>query len=249
MPATEPISIISAGISDEPRTPVRIVNWDEFIQAVITALATTGIPSLIVGDYPTSYTEFDVTGFMQAYGDATAFKDELQSLVSNAAVITPANDIVINAAECTRTFKATARYPTDYLATTHQLNHDWYPGTVIDPHLHFEQVNAEVPNFLLGYRWQKQGQAKTTAWTLLPFDDLKFTYTAGTLNQIIDCGGITPPAGYGQVSDIIDIHLWRDYLNASGEFSGAETSGLDIEVKNLDSHKEINRLGSDEEYS
>lgn len=202
------------------------------------------------GNYLTGdYTQFYYSGLMRAFGGATCFRDELQSLVSSAAIVTPANDIVTNAAECTKTFKASARYPTDYLATTWQLNHDWALGTNVFPHLHIEQTNAQTPNFLFGIRWQKQLQEKTTAWTLSPVTGVAQPWGAyTTLNQILTFAAIAPPVGYGQVSDIIDIHLWRDYTNASGLFAGSETTGLNVEVKNADAHIEIDMLGSDQQY-
>lgn len=155
-----------------------------------------------------NYTQFEYDGTMRAVGGATCFRDELQSLVSNAAVVTPANDIVNNPAECTKTFKASARYPDDYLAATWQLNHDWLLGSSVGPHLHIEQTSAATPNFLYGFRWQKQGQEKTTAWSLSPVTGLAFPWGAyTTLNQILTFAAIAPPVGYGDVSDIVDVHF------------------------------------------
>lgn len=242
--SNEPFMADISGIPDAP----------ELMQSVLDqikdALSTGQITSLIVGDYAGgNYSKIGPDGSQRQYGNATYFRDELQSLISNSAVVTPANDIVNNPAECTKTFKASARYPDDYMATTWQLNHDWKPGTVVYPHLHFEQTSAVVPNMLFGFRWQKQGKEKTTAWSLSPATGIAYPWGAfTTLNQIMTFAGITPPAGYGDVSDIVDVHLWRDYTNVSGLFGGAEVSGAVAELRNADAHIETDTDGSAQPY-
>lgn len=42
---------------------------------------------------------------------------------------------------------------------------------------------------------------------------------------------------------------WRDYPNASGEFSDAETSGLAVDAMSADMHRESNTMGSRSEYA
>lgn len=200
------------------------------------------------GDVPNgNYAEFESDGTLVFYGDATCWRDELQALIG-ARLESPSSDIVQNNAEGSLTFESTARYPTDYVTTNHQLNHDWANGTNIEVHLHWWQVAAAVPNWLVAYRWQKQGSAKTTTWTELPWSSNVFTYSAGTLNQITDFGVITPPVGYGQVSDIVQFRLYRDVTNVSTEFAGAEAAPGDVDAVNLDTHMQVNMLGSRQEY-
>lgn len=204
--------------------------------------------TLQVGDVGSGdYTEFEADGTMQALGDARCWRDELQSL-TGARLQSPASDIQENIAEAAITFETSARYPTDYVTTNLQLNHDWDPGTQIHPHLHWWQVSANVPNWIVAYRWQAQGGAKVTAWTNLIPSGHSFTYSAGTLNQITEFGPITPPAGYSEVSDIIQFRIYRDVTNASTLFGGADPEAADVDAVNFDCHMIVDTLGSREEY-
>lgn len=196
-----------------------------------------------------NYSHIQVDGTIRAFGEASCWRDELQSLISSAALVTPANDIIRNPAEGSITFKTSARYPTDYLVTNHQLNHDWIPGTVIDPHLHWWQISANLPNWLIEWRWQKQLQDKTTAWTQAVVNQNVGAWISNPFNQITDIlNGITPPVGYGQVSDIVQFKIYRDVTNVSGLFAGADPEASDIDVINFDTHIEIDQLGSSQEY-
>jgi hypothetical protein len=206
------------------------------------------LPGPVLLGGPTGYTEFEADGTMLAVGNATCFRDELQSLAA-ARLESPSSDIVLNIAEASVTFEATARYPADYAITNHQLNHDWLPGSVIDPHLHWWQPDADTVNWMVGYRWQKQGSAKTTPWTDMAATSDIFTYSSGTLNQITEFGPITPPVGYGDVSDVVQFRIYRDVTNVSTLFAGAEASPIDVDATNFDTHIEVNMLGSRQEYA
>lgn len=195
-----------------------------------------------------NYSEFEADGTLQALGNATCWRDELQSL-TGARLQSPASDVVENIAEASITFETGARYATDYVTTNHQLNHDWALGTQVHPHLHWWQVSANVPNWLIGYRWQKGGGAKTTAWTNITPSGHKFTYTSGTLNQITEFTAITPPVGYGEVSDIIQFRIYRDVTNASTLFGGADPEGSNVDAVNFDCHITVDTLGSRQEYA
>lgn len=194
-----------------------------------------------------NYTEFEYDGTMQAVGNATTWRDELGILIGQR-LESPGSDIVQNLAEGTLTFKASARYPTDYVSYSLQLNHDWLIGSLAEFHSHWFQTSAANVNWLGEYRWQVNGQAKTTAWTKLALSNQIFTYSAGTLVQINDgVSSITPPVTAG-LSDIVQIRLYRDYTNASGEFSGAESSGLNVDALAADMHRRSNKMGSRQEY-
>ena len=71
---------------------------------------------------------------------------------------------------------------------------------------------ANVPNWLLQYRWQTQGAAKTTAWTSAKYSTHAATYTSGTINQITKWAAIAPPTGAG-LSDIVQFRILRDTAN------------------------------------
>jgi len=212
-----------------------------------------GLPANLVVETPptgTGTTTIEQDGTAHFTGDATTWRDELGPLLGSR-LESPGSDIVQNLAEVSITFKASARYPTDYLAYSLQINHDWLVQSVVEFHVHWWQEVAELANFLMGYRWQVNGLAKTTAWTLVPLSNPIFTYPGApfTLNQISDgIGTITPPVG-ATLSDIFQVHFWRDYTNASGLFTGAETSGLDIETMSADMHRRSDTLGSRLEYA
>jgi hypothetical protein len=134
----------------------------------------------------------------------------------------------------------------DYLYVNVQLNHDREMGVGIRPHVHFWQAEDNVPNFLIRYRWQSNGVAKTTAWTNLPWATLAFDYTGGTLNNIANFGSILPPGGDG-ISSIVQIRLIRDTANASGEFA-ADPYTASVHLTSFDIHIKVDTLGSFDEY-
>lgn len=195
-----------------------------------------------------NYAHIENDGTIVLLGDATTWRDELGNLIGQR-LESPGSDIVQNLAEVSTTFKSSARYPTDYIGYNLQLNHDWFIGSLVEFHCHWFQANAQLANWLIGYRWQINGQAKTVGWTLLPLNNGIFTFSAGTLVQISDAlTDITPP-GTAYLSEIFQIHFYRDYTNASGVFVGAETTGLDIDVMMADMHRRSDVLmGSRLEY-
>ncbi len=156
--------------------------------------------------------------------------------------------VSINTNENTLEFVDSANL-SDYAYFNYQLSHKWKNGSDVSPHIHFEQANANVPNFMIQYRWQRQGQAKTTAWTNLKLNVSVFTYVSGTLNQISNGANIAPPTGYGQVSDIIEMRLIRDTANASGLFAGADPYSGTVAITSMDLHYECDTLGSRTEYT
>jgi hypothetical protein len=105
-----------------------------------------------------------------------------------------------------------------------------------------------MPNWLLQYRWQIQGEAKVTDWTYLPYDSNAVVWSTGTLNQITKFGGIAAPTGDG-ISDIVQFRLIRDVDNDSGEFDDVETSPVDQDAVNFDIHIEVDTIGSRSEYT
>jgi len=128
------------------------------------------------------------------------------------------------------------------------MGHNWKIGTTIYPHIHFEQDNNAIPNFLIRYRWQMNGEAKTTAWTDYPLTTTAFTYTSGTLNQIVHSGGLTPPVG-ANLSDTIEFQIFRDNANNSGAFAGSDPYSGAVDLTFIDIHYEQDTLGSDSEFT
>lgn len=106
-------------------------------------------------------------------------------------------------------------------------------------HMHFEQEDATNRTFTLRYRIQSNGEAKTTAWTTVTADtdDSAFTYTSGTLNQILSIVSIDISSGVG-LSDIIQCQMTR-----------TDSQSGTVKVTFVDAHYEIDQIGgSDSEF-
>lgn len=186
--------------------------------------------------------EINSTGFLFS-GDATFF-DDLQGDITKTKTV--GTRVTLNEAENTIDFTNTSTL-SDYVYLNFQMSHKWKIGSIIYPHIHWEQTLNATPNWLIQYRWQKQGGVKTTTWTNYKCNVNAFTYTGGTLNQISHDGGLTPPTGAG-LSDIIEIRVIRDTANASGLFTPGNTYAATASVTSIDLHYECDSLGSNQEY-
>lgn len=152
-----------------------------------------------------------------------------------------------NVTESTVDYLTTADL-SDYIYTNVQLSHRWKLGSVLRPHIHYPQIIATIPNWLIQYRWQLLGGVKATAWTSLKCTAPAFTYTAGALNQIVHTvAGITPPVGAG-ISDVVQFRIIRDNANGSGVFAGADPVNAVVSLSSFDVHMEFDSLGSRQEY-
>ena len=222
--------------------------WQDSSGNVLSSLDKTGeitTPTAHFGG-DANYTHFEADGTMEAVGDATCYRDELNDLIKGATN-NPASKLVIDYDEGTLIYKNNATLA-EWALMNIQLNHDWELGSDIEPHIHWFQASSVTPNWLIHYRWQRQINDKTTAWTPVKWDHNAVTYVSGTINQITSFGPITPPTGYGQVSDIVQIKLFRDTNNDSGLFTGTETVG-DMSAVSLDCHIRVNSLGSRSLYA
>ena len=192
-----------------------------------------------------NYAEFEEDGTLVLHGDATAFRDELGDITKLKLVGTGITETLT---ENTVGFQTTCDYANDYLISNFQFNHDRKLNAVVNPHIHWFQTQNNTPNFLVQYRWQNNGSAKTTAWTNLPMTTNAFTYVSGTLNQITYGAGITPPVS-DSVSPILQVRITRDKTNASTAFAGSDTHTATAEITSFDIHIETDTLGSRTEYS
>jgi len=148
-------------------------------------------------------------------------------------------------------FDANARYPNEIISIHSQLLHEWKVGTPADPHLHWKQQSANIPNWLLGWKVTENGKADTietdfTNWNFEVIDAHAFTYTSGVLDQISSFPEI--PLLTAGISDMIDLVLFRDTTNASGLFAGADPEPLATYATDLDCHIQIDTPGSDFEF-
>jgi len=192
-----------------------------------------------------NYTEFASDGTLTQSGTATTFNDLQGSVLSLKQL---GSGVSTNSTENTAEFTTEANL-SDYLYDNYQLNHAWLLGSDLNLHIHWEQTSADTPNMLARYRWQKQGDAKTSTWTDHVIGTNAFTYPgSGTINQISHGDLITPPTGYG-LSDVVQIRVLRDNSNASGLFAGADSYAGAWSISFIDIHIQTDALGSNTEFS
>jgi len=195
----------------------------------------------LVGD---NFTEFEEDGTMHANGDATCWRDEVREATTLQQT---GAGISFNNAESTVDYLTTAN-TADYMLTNVQLNHDRELTANINPHIHWFQDQNQTPNWLLQYRWQRNGQAKVTAWTNYRCNTNALAYTAGTIMQISSGSGLTPPVDTS-VSDIIQFRIIRDNTNTSGLFAGANTYTATAGIVSFDVHIKLDTMGSRLEFT
>lgn len=197
----------------------------------------------------THYADFDSTGHLTFAGNARPWRDELGQLLGMKR---KGSRITEDLDEGTLLFADTCQIADDWVITNVQLNHDKDLAASIYPHIHWIQASSDVPNWMIQYRWQIQGGAKTTSWTSAKYTSLATTYDGdpATINQIAVFAAIAPPVGAG-LSDIVQFRILRDTDNDSTLFGTPGTdplSGNAVAVM-FDVHFMINSLGSTDEYS
>ena len=119
-----------------------------------------------------------------------------------------------------------------------QFPHAAKLGTSIYPHLHFWQDRSDNVEFTLRYRVQSNNSAKVTSWTVLTADfnnNLAFSYSSGTLNQIISFGAISMSGA--TISSTIQFQLTR-----------TDNLGGTVSVTFADIHVEMDSFGSRQEF-
>ncbi len=183
-------------------------------------------------------------GTLRMDGIATVWDDMFGDITK---VKVKGSGVSLNDVENTIDFTASANLD-DYAIVVYQMSHKWKMGSTIYPHFHWVQESNSAPNFLIQYRWQKNGEAKTTAWTNYKCNTSNaFAYSSGSLNQITHGSGIVPPDGYG-ISDVIQIRILRDTGNTSAVFSSSDTYPGIVSISSVDCHYEIDTEGSRQEY-
>lgn len=189
------------------------------------------------------YVNIAADGTLTLVGNATVWDDITPGI---AAAKTSGPGVSLNLVEMTLDFVATADL-NDYAVLPFQLLHRVKAGSSVYPHIHWEQTENHIPNWLIEYRWQRNGSSKTTAWSQLVCQTPAFTYTSGTLNQLSYAAAINAPVGYG-ISDILQMRVLRDTANTSTLFAGADPYTATASVSSFDPHVEIDSLGSKSEY-
>jgi hypothetical protein len=190
-----------------------------------------------------NYVDIDSAGNLTFHGTATYWADLIGGI---AAAVTSGPGVSLSNTEHSLAYVAAAN-TADYAWLVFQLDHSWKAGSTILPHIHWEQDQNNTPNWLIQYRWQRQGQTKTTVWSNYKCNTNAIVWSSGTLNQISYGAGIVPPANYG-MSDIIQVRLVRDSTNTSTVFAGADPNNATCSVTAFDIHIECDAVGSNTEF-
>jgi len=141
---------------------------------------------------------------------------------------------------CTLKFQTSAQFrKQESIPMAAQLPHCRALDTAIRPHIHWYQQSATEPNWLLAYKVVRNGHTTTietdySNYTLSKKTKNIYTYSSGVLCQItafdeLNISNLLP-------SDFIDFIFFRDSTNASGLFSGPDSTGITEHVKQFDIH-------------
>lgn len=195
----------------------------------------------------TSYSMFEDDGTYVAIDGATVVLDELGDILKLKIVGVGISE---DSTDGTVNFDATANL-SDFIFTNVQFNHNRLLTATLKPHIHVIQNSSIIPNMLLGYRYQYNGNEISTGWTYITINTPVFTHTVGTtLHQIFrTTAGITPSSSLANISDIIQFKIYRDNTNASTMFSSTDNLATSLRTLSFDVHYEVDTLGSRTEYS
>ncbi len=141
-------------------------------------------------------------------------------------------------------FAVNSRYAvTEQVSMICQMHHNWRQGSELRPHLHWIQKQAAFPNWLLEYRMYDNGELPPVVWTKAVIATNVFTYVATDILQMSSFPAIDA-SSLSEVSAFIDFKLFRDTVDGSGEFGGADPVGTPVLAKEFDVHFMIDSLGS-----
>ena len=137
----------------------------------------------------------------------------------------------------------------------YQIFHKVKLNGLCNPHVHWIQTSANVPNWWIRWRIWQNGD-DSGPWTEVPLNQHVFPWD-GTktrilqisyVPQMIDFSLVAPDGGGTlRVSDFLDIELTRDINNDSGLFSGTDPIIGNVSIKGFDPHIQINSAGSRKE--
>ena len=174
--------------------------------------------------------------------------DDLRFPFMGQRLDTSSGRIDYNFDECTVDFATNARYDNEPVCFTVQFPHGMKVGSLIVPHLHWVQEEAAVPNWLIEYRWYGVGQLVPSTWTLATVERVIHAYASGALYQYSEFPAIVPPDSVG-LSSQLDVRLFRDSDNDSGEFAGDDPYSVAAKAKEFDIHVLLDSQGSGDQFS
>lgn len=180
--------------------------------------------------------------------------DDLSSpIVASARLDTSSGRLDYNFFNGAVNFNSDARYPNEPVLIPLQVPHSakYGAGAVLRPHIHWYQSQVAIPNFLIAYKIIEIGSQVTVETdysnhTFLTIDNHRITYVSGTLYQLSEF----PEIDISSVglSTSIDVVLFRDSNNTSGEFAGVDPVASDVLVKWQDQHVQKDGEGSRQEF-
>lgn len=212
---------------------------------IVTKSGTNSMTGVNKFGSTSNYTQLGTDGTLTQVGNATTFDDIVFEMLPSrlgAGITKPDWD------STNKGFLFPQNDTSEYVEIMVQIPHKYLAGSTVYPHIHWFQTENNTPNFLIRYRWQKNGGTKTTGWTDYKCTTNAFTYVSGTLNQLSYGAGISAPVGYS-ISDILQIRLFRDTNNTSTVFSGADPFTTTVGVMSMDVHIEVDTFGSRTEYT
>jgi len=129
--------------------------------------------------------------------------------------------------------------PSEKIYINDQMLHAKELGSAIKLHVHFVQTSSDIPIFKVDYRYHNNGVAIPSFTTIsTELETPIFTYTSGSIIQILPFPDISAPASEG-VSANLDMIFYRDDDVVSG----------DVLMKFLDYHFIRDDFGSREVYA
>ncbi len=194
----------------------------------------------VIGDFDAgNYTHIYPDGTIRYRGNATVWDDITGSLVARRLEST-AGKVNYEYAENAIVMQSGGVITNniDRLIFNFSKHHKVKKISSIFCLIRFEQVNTNKIEFTLQYRLQKNGGAKTTAWTTIMTnsdDDAVFPYVSGTLNQIVKLGSVDWSEAF--ISSTVQFRLAR-----------TDSTGGDILATFVDAHVEFDADGSEEPY-
>lgn len=181
------------------------------------------------------YLNIDENGHLTLHGDATVFEDLRFPFTrdkqgqndkpdfdfTNFGLLFPQNDT------------------TEIAYIIVQFEHAMEQGSVILPHVHFNQTSVTTPTFKMDYRWYDLGNDPTGSFTTVTFDSFVFTYVSGTISQVAYINGGIDGSSITGVSSFLECKFYRDDNDVVG----------DVLTKEFDIHIERDSLGSNTEFT
>ncbi len=185
-------------------------------------------------------TKFNSNGEMSHEGNATQW-DDLLGAVTGLKLYDTRGKVGMNYDEGSLVFESGGSITTDNDCVWFNLQkmHAIKTDSELRMHIHYTQTDTTERVFTLKYRVQPNGGTKVTTWTTITATcnatNNVFTYTSGSLNQIVQF----PAIDWSAVG-----------ISSTVQFKLARTDSLsgDVEATFIDGHVELDSQGSNQEY-